>query len=212
MKVLALDVSTTTTGFAIMDSHLKLIEYGQFSIKNRELSDTMYAVGITDKSIKLAEKYNVDNIVIENIFYAKNPHYFRRWARVHGALALEWYKKTKKEPTFIMAIEARPKVGLSGQAKKIEIQLEMSYRYKLIGKTTYYKYLKIFNEFTDQKKKDIEQIKKDIKSKTEQKKLKKKINSKYKYAVAKLSKAFEKDNKISEHEVDSIVLGIAYFK
>ena len=58
----------------------------------------------------------------------------------------------------------------------------------------------------------IEEIKKNIKSKAEQKKEKSKVNNKYKYAIDKLSKAFEKENNISEHEADSMVLGIAYFK
>ena len=37
MKVLALDVSTTTTGFSVIDSKQKLIEYGQFTIKDRRI-------------------------------------------------------------------------------------------------------------------------------------------------------------------------------
>jgi len=154
----------------------------------------MYTVGITNKSLKLADKNKVDNIIIENIFYAKNVNYFRRWARVHGGIALEWYKKTKKEAVYMMAIVARPKVGLNGRASKIEVQLDIAKRYGLIKDDKYYEYCSQFNEF--------------LKGKNS----KKLTKNKFDYRVKKLSKQFEEETGISEHIADAIVLGIAYFK
>ena len=211
MKVLALDVSTSTTGFAVIDDKLKLLEYGQFSIKDRTLSDTMYTVEITDKALALTEKYKVNAIIIEDIFCV-DPKVFRRWARVHGGMAITWYKKTKKEPTFMMAVSARPKTNISGKASKIEVQLEISKRYNLADKAVINKYLKSFNSLVEEKEKKCQTIEKEIKDKKKQAEEKKKINGKFKYAVSKLSAEFEKNGGISEHVADSIVLGIAYFK
>lgn len=195
MKVLALDVSTSTTGFAVVDSNLKLLEYGQFTIKDRTLSDTMYTVEITDKSLALAEKYKVDGIIIEDIYFSKQPQLFRRWARVHGGMALTWYKKTKKEPVFIMAISARPKAGISGKATKIEVQLAISKRYNLVKPAIYAEYLAKFNDALKEKKAD------------------KLTKNQFDYRVKKLSEDFEKEGGgISEHMADSVVLGLAFFK
>jgi crossover junction endodeoxyribonuclease RuvC len=194
MKVLALDVSTSTTGFAVVDSNLKLLDYGQFTIKDRTLSDTMYTVEITDKALALAEKYKVDGIVIEDIYFSKQPQLFRRWARVHGGMALTWYKKTKKEPVFIMAISARPKAGINGKATKIEVQLEITKRYNLVKAATYTEYLSKFNEALKEKKAN------------------KLTKNQFDYRVKKLSEAFEEQTNISEHIADSVVLGLAFFK
>jgi crossover junction endodeoxyribonuclease RuvC len=194
MKVLALDVSTSTTGFAVVDSNLKLLEYGQFTIKDRTLSDTMYTVEITDKSLALAEKYKVDGIIIEDIYFSKQPQLFRRWARVHGGMALTWYKKTKKEPVFIMAISARPKAGINGKATKIEVQLEIAKRYNLVKTATYTEYLSKFNDALKEKKAN------------------KLTKNQFDYRVKKLSEDFESSTSISEHIADSVVLGLAFFK
>jgi hypothetical protein len=171
----------------------------------------MYTVEITDKSLALAEKYKVDGIIIEDIFCI-DPKIFRRWARVHGGMAITWYKKTKKEPIFMMAVSARPKNNISGKASKIEVQLEISKRYSLIGKIVYNKYLKAFKVQIEDKEAKCKAIEKEIKNKKDQVAEKKKINGKFKYAVSKLSGEFEKETGISEHIADSIVLGIAYFK
>ena len=210
MKVLALDVSTSTTGFAVIDDKLKLWEYGQFTIKDRTLSDTMYTVEITDKALALTEKYKVDAVIIEDIFCV-DPKVFRRWARVHGGMAITWYKKTKKEPTFMMAVSARPKTNISGKAPKIEVQLEISKRYNLVDKAIISKYLKAFKTLVEEKENKIKTTEKEVKDKKKQVEEKKKINGKFKYAASKLSEEFEKVG-ISEHQADAIVLGIAYFK
>jgi len=210
MKVLALDVSTSTTGFAVIDSNLKLLEYGQFTIKDRTLSDTMYTVEITDKSLALAEKYKVDAIIIEDIFCI-DPKVFRRWARVHGGMAITWYKKTKKEPVFMMAVSARPKTNISGKASKIEVQIEIAKRYNLVDKAICSKYAKAFYTLEEEKENKCKAIEKEIKEKKKQTEEKKKINGKFKYAVSKLSGEFENVG-ISEHQADAIVLGIAFFK
>ena len=213
MKVLALDISTTTTGFAVMDSKLKLIEYGQFSIKDRTLSDTMYAFSIEKKVIKLAVKYKLSDTIIEDVYCGKNVKSLKTWCRVHGGVGVAWYKKYKKEPVFIMAMVARKQIGIKGNAKKIEIQLEISKLYNLAKKAYCAQCDAKFKTLVKNKATEYARIEKEIKKKSEQKIAKKKANGKFNYQVNKLSVLFEKEtNGVSEHVCDAIVLAIAYFK
>ena len=212
MKVLALDVSTTTTGFAVIDSKLKLIEYGQFTIKDRTLSDTMYALGITNKVLKLALKYKLSNSIIEDVYCGKNVKSLKTWCRVHGALGVAWYNKYKNEPKFIMAMTARRLVGIKGNAKKIEIQIAMSEQYNLTTKQCCKQYSDKFKALVKTKVTEYARIEKEIKKKTEKKAAKSKANGKFNYQVNKLSIQFEEKTTVSEHQADSMVLGIAYFK
>jgi len=212
MKVLALDISTSTTGYAIVDSSLQVREYGQFAIKDRTLSDTMYALEITKKVMAIGKKYNITNVIIEDVYYGKNISSLKTWCRVHGAVSVAWYIKYKKEPLFIMAMTARKKIGINGKAKKIEIQLEMSKKHKLIKNTCYTTYFTKFKELVEIKLAEYVKIEKSKRKKIEQKIAKRKVNTKFNYQVNKLSKQFEKETKISEHHADSMVLGEAFFK
>ena len=190
-RLLALDVSTTKTGYALMDENQKLIKSGEFSIEDRELSDAQYATVITKEVFKLVNKYEATDLVIEDIYFAKNVEYFRRWARVHGAIALTWIIKKGTEPRFIMASEARPLVGLNARATKIEIQLEVCKRYKLVESDVYFDYCGQFSELLKKRK-----------NKTYNK-------NQYDYRIKKLSEKFEAISKVSEHLADSVILGIA---
>ena len=213
MKILALDISTTTTGFAVMNSKLKLIEYGQFSIKDRTLSDTMYASGIEKKVIKLATKYKLSDSIIEDVYCGKNVKSLKTWCRVHGAVGVAWYKKYKKEPVFMMAMVARRKIGIKGNSKKIEIQLEVSKIYDLVKSDCYTKYITKYQTLVKNKDNEYARIEKEIKKKSEQTLAKKKANGRCKYQIDKLSKQFEEETGgVSEHICDAIVLALAYFK
>ena len=193
IRILALDISTSTTGFAVMDEKHKLIKSGQFSMKER-LSDTRYAFSITKKVISLVKKHNITDLVIEDVFYGKNVKNIKTWCRVHGAVAMYWYNAHKIEPLFIMASEARKINHISGQATKIEVQLEMSKKYGLVEDSVYYDYCG-----------QLSALLKD-------KKAKKLTKNQFDYRIKKLSKTFEDVTGISEHIADSILLALAKCK
>lgn len=189
-KILALDISTTTTGFAVMNKTNRLLKSGQFSMKER-LSDTKYASSITKKVVELVNKYNITDLVIEDVYYGQNVNNLKTWCRVHGAVAMFWYNKTKKEPLFIMATEARKLNGINGQATKIEVQLEMSKKFGLITDSMYYDYCgKLSILLKDKKSKKL-------------------TKNQFDYRIKKLSKSFEDGTGISEHIADSILLALS---
>jgi len=189
MKTLALDISTTTTGYAILNERGALLKSGQFHMKDRGLSDTRYAHAITEKVVKLIKTQNIGNLSIEDVYYGKNIKNVKTWCRVHGAVANYWYKLTEKEPIYMMASSARSRNGLHSQCKKIEVQLAMSHEFGLVDPKIYYSYCGKLGKLLQQK---------------ENKSMSK---NKFDYQMNKISKAFEDETGISEHIADAILLG-----
>jgi len=192
-RLLALDVSTTTTGYVIMNENLEVLHYGQFSIADRSLSDIQYTTVIAKEVHKLVNEYEVTDLIMEDVFVGFNPSNFKTWCRVHGGVGMSWAVK-HNEPIFMMAVEARTKVGLSGKATKIEIQLEVCQQYKLIKNSVYIAYKTQFDELTEKRKS------------------KEFTKNQFDYRIKKISKAFEEETGISEHIADANVLARAFFQ
>lgn len=191
-QLLALDVSTTTTGYVVMNSKLELLHYGQFSIVDRNLTDIQYATVITKEAFKLIKQFNITDLIIEDVFFGKNVGNLKTWCRVHGAIGMSWSVK-HNEPAFMMAVSARKLCGISGRASKIELQLEASRLYGLIKHSVHIAYYSQFEELVSQR---------DCKKLTK---------NQFDYRIQKLSKAFEKETGISEHMADAIILARAKF-
>lgn len=194
MKVLALDISTTTTGYCILDDKLRLRQRGEFRIKDRTLSDTLYANAIKNKVKAIIEKEEIDDLIIEDVYFGKNVENLKTWCRVHGAVGDYWFEKANQEPMYMMAVSARKLNDMHGQCTKIEVQLEMAKAYKLVDEAKYYEFCGTLGKLLKEKK---------------EKKISK---NKFDYQVKKLSKEFETVTGISEHIADSMLLGRAYYK
>lgn len=192
-KVLALDVSTSTTGYVLMDEKLNLLKQGQFNIEDRNLTDIQYATGITKEVFKLIKEFKPTNLIIEDVFVGFNPDNFKTWNRVHGGVGMSWAVK-HNEPDFMYAKEARSRVGLSGNATKIEIQLEVTKKYKLVKNSIHIAYQTQFDELLNKRK------------------AKEYTKNQFDYRIKKISKAFEEETGISEHIADANVLARAYFQ
>lgn len=192
-KLLALDVSTTTTGYVIMDEKLNLLKYGQFNIADRSLTDIQYTTVITKEVFKLVKEFKNTDLIIEDVFVGFNVANFKTWCRVHGGVGMSW-AVNHNEPHFMMAKEARPRVGLSGNATKIEIQLEVAKKYKLIKNSTYIAYNSQFQDLLEKRR------------------AKEYTKNQFDYRIKKISKAFEDETGISEHIADANVLARAFFQ
>lgn len=189
--ILALDVSTTTTGYVVINEEYALIKYGQFCIKDRHLSDIQYATVITKEVFKLVKEFKVTDLIIEDVYFGKNVGNLKTWCRVHGGVGMSWAVK-HNEPTFMMATEARRRLGINGRATKIEIQLEVAMLYRLVKNSVCIAYKSQFDDL--------------LKSRE----CKKYTKNQFDYRVQKLSKAFEDETGISEHIADASVLSRAY--
>jgi len=191
--LLALDVSTTTTGYCVMDQNLKLLNYGQFSIVDRGLTDIQYTTLITKESFQIINRHNINDLIIEDVFFGKNIGNLKTWCRVHGGIGMSWAVK-HNEPNFMMASEARRRLGINKNSTKIEIQLEVAKWYNMIKNCTHNKYKKQFEDLLEKRKS------------------KQYTKNQFDYRIKKISKLFEEETGISEHIADSIVLGRAFFQ
>lgn len=211
--VLGLDPSLTVVGYCLMDGHKRLIKVGQYKVK-KDLSLSRKLEAISDEIISLAKNHKATDLAIEDIFYSKNPRNLIDWARLHGALMMAWAKqmKGKPEPKFIMANKARPYAGIKGTAQKIEVQIKIGKDYKLVSDNIFYTYCGKIGNLIQQCQNNIKECQKTMKDKKLLKQQIKKIRSKHKYQMTKLSREFEKDTEISEHLADSVVIANAYLE
>lgn len=191
--VLALDISTTVTGYVLMDEGLNLLRQGQFGIEDRTLTDIQYTTVIAKEVHKLVEDFKPSDLIIEDVYCGFNPDNFKTWNRVHGGVGMSWAVK-HNEPNFMYAKAARPRVGLNGNATKIEVQLEVTKKYKLIKNSVHIAYDTQFQELL-KKRKNKEYTK-----------------NQFDYRIKKISKAFEEETGISEHMADANVLARAFFQ
>jgi len=90
MIILGIDPGTINCGYAIIEknhNHLKLIEAGLIKIDKDKLQ---YQITQLVEAIDLIFKsYNIDEVAIEDIFYAFNPKSVLKLAQFRGALSLK---------------------------------------------------------------------------------------------------------------------------
>ena len=189
--ILGLDPSLTTVGYALLTESRKLKKVGQYKVK-KGITVQRKIVSITDKVISLAKEHNATDIIIENIFYSKNVRNLIDWARLSGAIMYAWKKTIGSEPALLMASQARPAIGIKGNAQKIEVQVKIAKDYNLIPDELFYRYCGIIGNLLQQYQN------------------KKITRNRYKYLMTKVSTQFEKETGISEHIADAIVLATAY--
>lgn len=132
MKVLALDLSTRSTGYSIGDSITKeLITYGcisQPSSKNYILR----IKDITKEILNLIQKYNIEKIFCEEIRFGDvNTHTFKTLAYLQAYIVCETYLINKNiEFVFFQPSEHRALVGIkTGRGIEREILKQEAIKY-----------------------------------------------------------------------------------
>jgi crossover junction endodeoxyribonuclease RuvC len=111
--ILGLDISSVKTGYAIIDSHKGILEAGFCKLsKSEKPSQVLYLF-----MVELFKNYNIQEVVIEDIFLGQNPKSFKVLAGLHGVirLGLDLLDIT---PEYINATAARKKILGDGASKK----------------------------------------------------------------------------------------------
>lgn len=120
MKILALDVSTVATGWAVFEDD-KLMDWGVIN-PNSELLEGSKAYYVSQTVAVIMEVYRPDEITIEDTFFLKNVNTLKVLNRIAGQIQHAWFKFSGKEAVFYMAMTARKDFpGLKGNAEKEEI-------------------------------------------------------------------------------------------
>jgi len=87
MKILGIDPGTIRCGYAIIETkpHLKLIDAGFIKIKEKKLQ---YQLSELIEGLDLIYNNSIDEVAVEDIFYAYNPKTVLKLAQFRGALSL----------------------------------------------------------------------------------------------------------------------------
>ncbi|MCK9256923.1 MAG: crossover junction endodeoxyribonuclease RuvC [Sulfurospirillaceae bacterium] len=90
MKILGIDPGTRNCGYAIIEknsSKLNLIEAGLIKIKTRDLQDQI--VELVEGLDLIFNAHTINEVAIEDIFFAFNPKTVLKLAQFRGALLLK---------------------------------------------------------------------------------------------------------------------------
>ena len=90
MKILGIDPGTKNCGYAVIEKSgrdLKLIEAGLIKIKTTVLQEQI--VEMTEGIDLIFSKHKIDEVSIEDMFYAFNPKTVIKLAQFRGAISLK---------------------------------------------------------------------------------------------------------------------------
>lgn len=90
MKILGIDPGTRNCGYAIVEKNgreLKLIEAGLIKIKTKILQEQI--VEMTEGIDLIFKNHTIDEVSVEDMFYAFNPKTVIKLAQFRGAISLK---------------------------------------------------------------------------------------------------------------------------
>ena len=116
--ILGLDISTSITGYAIIDLDGRLIEIGSWDTRNKNLYPDLFTKAIFFKKQLMQMDYPIDYIFIEpalNMFMMgkSSSHTISTLIKFNGIITWMCYEEFGIQPEFIPAISARSKCGIT---------------------------------------------------------------------------------------------------
>ena len=189
MSYLALDISSTCTGYSRFSKDGKLIEKGRIS-PDKDI-DVMFRLHYIVSKVKELF-HNVDELIIEGIYLGRNPTAFEKLAKIAGAVIYSWIEQKYQLPIVYNASQARKLVGVKGTSQKAEIQLWVLSQYDFAPKEQIEEWSTI-----------MDSLKAEFKAKEI-------TRNQFKYRANKLSDIIDAETNIGEDVADSILLGRAY--
>ncbi|AXX93708.1 crossover junction endodeoxyribonuclease RuvC [Malaciobacter molluscorum LMG 25693] len=90
MKILGIDPGTRNCGYAIIEKNardIKLLEAGLIKIKTKILQEQI--VEMTEGLDMIFKKFDINEVAIEDMFYAYNPKTVIKLAQFRGAISLK---------------------------------------------------------------------------------------------------------------------------
>ena len=119
MKILGIDPGTIRCGYAIIETtpKLRLLDAGFIKIKEKILQ---YQLAELIEGIDLILKQGVDEVAIEDIFYAYNPKTVLKLAQFRGALSLRILQMHGNFAEYT-PLQVKKAVTGNGKAKKEQV-------------------------------------------------------------------------------------------
>ena len=121
MKILGIDPGTRNCGYAIVEKNgnsVKLIEAGLIKIKTKILQEQI--VEMTEGFDLIFDKHEINQVSIEDMFYAFNPKTVIKLAQFRGAISL---KILQKFGNFAEYTPLQVKQAVTGNGKATKEQV-----------------------------------------------------------------------------------------
>jgi crossover junction endodeoxyribonuclease RuvC len=130
VKILGIDPGTRNCGYAIIEKNgntIKLIEAGLIKIKAKILQEQIVEMG--EGFDLIYDKHTIDEVSIEDMFYAFNPKTVIKLAQFRGAISL---KVLQKSGNFAEYTPLQVKRAVTGNGKADKTQVAFMVK-KLLG-------------------------------------------------------------------------------
>ncbi|MBY0541379.1 crossover junction endodeoxyribonuclease RuvC [Arcobacter caeni] len=130
MKILGIDPGTRNCGYAIVEKNgnsIKLIEAGLIKIKTKILQEQI--VEMTEGFDLIFGKHEIDEVSIEDMFFAFNPKTVIKLAQFRGAISL---KILQKFGNFAEYTPLQVKKAVTGNGKATKEQVAFMVK-RLLG-------------------------------------------------------------------------------
>ncbi len=121
MKILGIDPGTKNCGYAIIEKqgrNLKLIEAGLIKIKTKILQEQI--VEMTEGFELLFKNHKIDEVAIEDMFYAFNPKTVIKLAQFRGAISLKILQEFGNFAEYT-PLQVKQAVTGNGKAQKEQV-------------------------------------------------------------------------------------------
>ncbi len=130
MKILGIDPGTRNCGYAVVEKNgnsIKLIEAGLIKIKTKILQEQI--VEMTEGFDLIFAKHEINEVSIEDMFYAFNPKTVIKLAQFRGAISL---KILQKFGNFAEYTPLQVKQAVTGNGKATKEQVAFMVK-RLLG-------------------------------------------------------------------------------
>ena len=118
--ILGLDISTSITGYAVINPDGSLVELGSWDFRNKNNFSNLYKKAIESKAKleEISSSYPIEHIFIEpalNMFMMgkSSSHTISTLIKFNGILSWLCYEEFKIQPEYIPATSARKKCGIT---------------------------------------------------------------------------------------------------
>jgi len=121
LKILGIDPGTRNCGYAIIEknrSEIKLVEAGLIKIKTKILQEQI--VEMTEGFDLIFSKHKIDEVSIEDMFYAFNPKTVIKLAQFRGAISLKVLQEFGNFAEYT-PLQVKKAVTGNGKADKTQV-------------------------------------------------------------------------------------------
>ncbi|XPV68611.1 MAG: crossover junction endodeoxyribonuclease RuvC [Halarcobacter sp.] len=121
MKILGIDPGTKNCGYAVIEKNgrdMKLLEAGLVKIKTTILQEQI--VEMTEGLDMIFKKYDLNEVAIEDMFYAFNPKTVIKLAQFRGAISLKVLQEFGNFAEYT-PLQVKKAVTGNGKAQKEQV-------------------------------------------------------------------------------------------